>query len=126
MTETDTKRRIQLALSEPYARLWNNPIGRGWQSNAHRDNNDGTVTLLNPRRINFGLAPGSSDLIGLQSVVITPDMVGQRVAVFCAVEVKSKTGRATEEQTNFIDTVIRLGGRAGIARNENDARLIVK
>jgi hypothetical protein len=66
--------------------------------------------------ISYGLCPGSSDLIGLQSVTITPDMVGKRVAVFAAIEVKGSRGKTTDRQRAFIETIKSLGGRAGVAR----------
>lgn len=124
MTEIAVKRRMQLALSDTTTRLWNNPVGSAWIGK-EVDHTPFTITLVHPRRVIFGLAPGSSDLIGLRSVEITPDMVGQRVAIFCAVEVKSKTGRPTDEQSAFIKTVNYLGGRAGIARSEDEAKIIV-
>ena len=124
MTETETQRRIQLALSDPDTRLWRNNVGAGWIGKATVES-PGRVVLHGPRRITFGLAPGSSDLIGLRSVVVTPDMVGERVAIFCAVEVKTERGGATKEQAAFIDTVQSLGGRAGIARSVADAKIVV-
>lgn len=124
MTETTIQRRIQIALSDTTTRLWRNNVGAAWQGKAV-EHNRGLVTLYGPRRVEYGLCPGSSDLIGLRSVEITPDMVGQRVAIFCAVEVKTAKGRPTDEQTSFIKTVDFLGGRAGIARSEDEAKIIV-
>lgn len=123
MSETTIQRRIQIALSDTTTRLWRNNVGAAWQGRAEHVGT--VVTLYGPRRVEYGLCPGSSDLIGLRSVEITPDMVGQRVAIFCAVEVKSKTGRPTDEQSAFIKTVNYLGGRAGIARSEDDAKIVV-
>lgn len=88
-------------------------------------NNVGTCKAADGRFVRFGLCTGSSDLIGLKSVVITPDMVGQRVAVFCAVEVKTPKGRVTEEQQRFLDFVKRSGGIAGVARSPEDAQKII-
>jgi hypothetical protein len=53
-------------------------------------------------------------------------MVGQRVAIFAAIEVKTPTGRPTEEQINFIGRVNKAGGIAGIARSPEDAIEILK
>jgi hypothetical protein len=48
-------------------RLWRNNIG---------------LAFYQGKYVQYGLAPGSGDLIGFRSVTITPEMVGQRVAVF--------------------------------------------
>jgi hypothetical protein len=49
-------------------------------------------------------------------------MVGQRLAVFAAIEVKSVTGRPTPEQTAFLAAVRDAGGVACIARSVEDAQ----
>ena len=67
---------------------------------------------------------GTSDLIGWRSRVITPDMVGQTIAQFVAIEVKDR-GRATPEQLTWLDAVTRAGGLAGVARSPDDARTIL-
>jgi hypothetical protein len=51
--------------------------------------------------------------------------VGQRLAVFAAVEVKDR-GRATEQQEAFISLVQQAGGLAGVARSVADARAILR
>ena len=87
-----------------------------------------TGTLPDPRTgrpVQFGLARGSADLIGLRTVTITPDMVGQQVAVFTSIEVKTPKGRPTAEQQNWLNMVRSLGGIAGIARSIQDANEIV-
>lgn len=68
----------------------------------------------------YGLHKGSSDLIGWKSIEITPEMVGKRVAVFTAFEVKTKTGKASKEQVKFIDKVNKDGGVARIVRCKED------
>lgn len=78
------------------------------------------------RKIRYGLTPGSSDLIGWVSKIITPEMVGQKVAVFVAVEIKTDTGRATQQQTNFIEQVNAHGGIAGVARSVEEAERMVE
>jgi hypothetical protein len=110
-SETDLQQRVRLALGLlPDVRLWRNNSGK----------------LPDPRTgrwVQFGVAsPGGSDLIGYRSITITPDMVGQRVAVFTAIEVKTATGRATPAQRNFIDHIRKAGGIAGIVRSVGDAQ----
>jgi hypothetical protein len=113
-TETDLQQRIRLALgATPNLRLFRNNCG----------------SLPDPRTgrpVQFGLARGSADLIGLRTVTITPEMVGQQVAVFTSIEVKTPTGRATPEQQNWLHMVRRAGGIAGIARSVRDAQQIIE
>lgn len=88
-------------------------------------NNTGTLRDANGRPVQFGLCKGSADLIGYRSVTITPDMVGQQVAVFLSIEVKTATGRLRPEQQQWLDTVQSAGGIAGVARSVEDALRIV-
>lgn len=108
--ERKVQSEIQVAASRRGARLWRNNVG----------------AMKNPQGqlVRYGLCPGSSDLIGLTPVTITPDMVGRTVAVFTAVEVKDKAS-ATDLQQAFIDMVISLGGLAGIARSKAEAEAIL-
>jgi hypothetical protein len=111
--ETTLQQQIRLALgTRPDLRLFRNNTG----------------TLPDPRTgrpVQFGLARGSADLIGLRTVTITPDMVGQQVAVFTSIEVKTPKGRPTAEQQNWLKMVQSLGGIAGIARSVRDANEIL-
>jgi hypothetical protein len=84
-------------------------------------NNTGTLRDANGRPVQFGLAVGSADLIGWTTRTITPDMVGQQVAVFTSIEVKSGTGRLRPEQRQWLDAVQAAGGIAGVARSVEDA-----
>ena len=87
-------------------------------------NNTGALLDMQGRLVKFGLCKGSSDLIGFRSITITPDMVGQKIAVFSAIEVKDK-GKATVDQRNFINIINNAGGYAGVAKNVNDAKKIL-
>jgi len=83
------------------------------------------LILHNPRPLDAGLVKGGSDLIGWASVEITPDMVGRRVAVFVAIEVKEGRTTTTPEQANFLERVRQAGGLCGIARTPDDAVEII-
>jgi hypothetical protein len=61
-------------------------------------NNTGTLKDQHGRPVQFGLCKGSADLIGWKQVTVTPEMVGQQVAVFLSIEVKTPTGRIRPEQ----------------------------
>ena len=71
--------------------------------------------------VRYGLQPGSSDLIGWRTITITPEMVGQRVAIFTSIEVKTTSGRTTPAQQAWLGTVRGAGGIAGVARSVSDA-----
>jgi hypothetical protein len=45
-------------------------------------NNTGTLRDQHGRPVSFGLCKGSADLIGYRTITITPEMVGQQVAVY--------------------------------------------
>jgi hypothetical protein len=87
-------------------------------------NNTGALKDPNGRLVRYGLCKGSSDLIGYRTVTITPDMVGQQLAVFTAIEVKDR-GAPTPEQLHFIAQVKAAGGLAGVARSVADAQAIL-
>ena len=94
-------------------------------------NNVGMLRDATGRPVAYGLGSsggkvvrGPSDLIGWRTITITPDMVGQTVAVFTAIEVKDHS-KPTPEQEAFIATVQAAGGIAGVARSTDDARHIL-
>jgi len=73
--------------------------------------------------VTFGVgSPGGSDLIGYRKVTVTPEMVGQEIAQFAAVEVKTPKGRVRPEQQQFIEHIRSAGGIAGIARSVAEAQ----
>ena len=96
MSEAEIMRRIQVALVKQGCRLFRNNVGLF-------ETKDG-------RKLRTGLCVGSADLIGW-----TP--TGQ----FLAVEVKTPIGKATPEQIAFLQAVSLSGGRAFIARSEQEA-----
>ena len=123
MNEMNRLRSIMLGLSTPGVRLFRQNVGTGWTGDITRLK-DGSILIKNPRPLQAGLCKGSSDLIGWRSIEVTPEMVGRKVALFLAVEVKGDRGRATPEQRNFIDRVRLDGGLAGVARTVDDALAI--
>jgi len=87
-------------------------------------NNVGRTELKDGRFIQFGLCAGSSDLIGLQKIKITKDMVGKDFARFIAIEVKSEKGKLSREQTSFIEMVKSMGGIAVVINDIDDIKKI--
>ena len=93
MTETDLQNQIRLALS-PYGVVIRQ--------------NTGNFQLKDGRRIMCGVK-GLSDLL----------FIGNNRVAF--IEVKTETGKPTQEQLNFIRRMQELGHSAGIARSTEDA-----
>jgi hypothetical protein len=48
-------------------------------------------------------------------------MVGKRLALFLALEVKTATGPIMPEQKTFIENVRKAGGLAGVVRSVDEA-----
>jgi hypothetical protein len=120
MSEHAIQNEIRLGISGK-ATMFRNNVAVSWVGDV-TELKDGSVLIRNARRLHAGLCEGSSDLIGWRSLIITPEMVGELIAVFSALEVKSKTGRATAGQKNFCDRVIQAGGLAGIVKSLDDAK----
>lgn len=80
---------------------------------------DGAATVKNAR-IFHGVPKGVSDYIGFTEVEITPEMVGEKMAVFVACETKTGNNKATKEQRDFLASVAKLGGIAVLARKAGD------
>jgi hypothetical protein len=126
MKETNITRLVMLIISKfTGTTIFRNNTGMGWTGEVSRLK-DGSIMIRDPRPLHAGLCKGSSDLIGWTTREITPDMVGKKIAIFTAVEVKGERGRATAEQLNFIQRVRECGGIAGIARNPEDARNLIE
>ena len=89
-------------------------------------NNTGTLRDINGRPVSFGLCKGSADLIGWRTVTVTPEMVGQQIAVFTSIEVKAASGRIRPEQQQWLNAVEAAGGIAGIARSVGEAMDILQ
>lgn len=116
MTEQDIIKQYLLEYSKQGHRLFRNNTGTGWQGVAHHMR--GKMLLVNPRPLHAGLCKGSSDLIGITKVKITPDMVGQTLGVFTALEIKTGNTRVTKEQKNFVQMVNDMGGIGKIIRKK--------
>ena len=130
MQETNIVRKIMLAIGiNTNIRIFRNNTGSAWIGASVKftkrqsvNVEAGDVLIKNARFFNAGLCVGSSDLIGIKSTEITPDMVGQKIAIFTAIEVKQPNGRTSKEQINFINMVNSLGGIAFIAHSDDEAK----
>lgn len=95
-------------------------------------NNSGAFKDQDGRFVFFGLGNiskkhsdkiKSSDLIGFTSIVITPEMVGRRVAIITAVECKAEKWNPSmldareSAQNSFLQWIKAAGGFAGFANS---------
>ncbi|SRR6266496_3462549 len=71
--------------------------------------NPGDMVLRHPQKFNGG-PEGWFDAVGWDEVVITPDMVGKTVAVFCGDELKSKNDRLRPLQRLLGQVLKSMGG----------------
>jgi hypothetical protein len=101
-------------------------VGQAWTGNKVVRLDDGSIVIKDPRPFITGLPNGFSDLFGFTPVEITPDMVGQILAIFTAIEVKTAKGRVTDDQKNFITQIKASGGFAGVARSQDEAVKIIR
>lgn len=85
-------------------------------------NNVGQAEFVSPQglvqRVSYGLCVGSSDIIAVVSLVITPEMVGKTLGRFTAIELKA-IGARTEpkraaNQQMFRDLINQRGGYAEV------------
>lgn len=95
-------------------------------------NNSGCFKDSTGRLVRYGLgmtSPNqnykSSDLIGFTEITIDTSMVGKKVAIFTAIEVKKESWRSTKNtrealQENFINWVKMRGGIAAFINNVDD------
>ena len=111
--ETTLQQEIRLALGQlPDLRMFRNQVGQ-------------LPDMRTGRPVQFGLAKGSSDLIGFKTIEVTSDMVGQRLAVFTSIEVKTAKGKLSPMQHNWLSCVNKAGGITGVARSVQDAIQII-
>lgn len=95
---------IRLALGQiPRVALWRNSVG-------HAEIYEGPGRV---RHLSYGLAPGSSDLIGLAD------------GRFLALEVKALRGVVAPEQERWLRIVRDCGGVAAVVRSAEEARAVV-
>lgn len=127
--EKNVRDHVRLGASKEGAVLFANPSGKAWQGTAKRLS-DGSILLKNPRRVAYGLGvsngvPGSPDYAGWTEMLITPEMVGNFIAIPLFIE--CKYGADVEpDQEKWLLVLQRAGIRCGVACNEDDARRIAR
>jgi hypothetical protein len=94
-------RDIAVAASEQGHRLWRNNIGK--------------LQDITGRWVTYGLAVGSSDLIGIRSD-----------GRFLSVEVKAGRRKTTTEQAAWLSMIREMGGIAGVAHSVEEALALIR
>jgi hypothetical protein len=131
MAEADRMRLLQRFASKLGARLFRQNTGMGWVGKQAKTWPGKIVTIRHGDVLLHGARPfhagvkGMSDLGGWVPVTVTPEMVGQTIAIYVQAEIKEDGGRPTAEQENWINAVNNAGGRAGVARTEADLQAII-
>lgn len=112
MTESALSDRVRLLAPRLGARLFRNQVG--------------LYKLADGRTLRSGLGVGSPDLVGWRVIEITPEMVGQHVAVFTGLELKVGRRQPTVEQQAWLAAIREAGGIAGVVRSEEEARAVLE
>jgi hypothetical protein len=124
--EGDLQADIRLDVGRsPVLRLFRNNRGKCWLPSGTgkiKKLPNRSVIIENAHPVEYGLTNGACDLIGARQITITPDMVGQTIAVFAAAEVKPPGVKVPDHQQHFIDFINGYGGIAGVVRSPDDAR----
>ena len=111
-----------------HCRMFRNEVGQGVAGKIEAVTKAAPVMLYpgdyivrRGHRVTYGLLVGSGDEIGYTAVTITPEHVGQRLAVFTSFEGKTKTDRLRPEQRVWHDNVQAAGGISVEVRSVDDA-----
>lgn len=88
-------------------RLFQSRAGFAWSGKATRK---GKFTIIQNAVPFHGMPDGFPDICGWTETEITQDMVGQKIAVFTAIEVKTGKQDLKPEQEKFKDIILRMGG----------------
>jgi hypothetical protein len=117
--------RRALGAGARHARLFRNMSGLYWAGHL-ADRKANIVVLEQAQQVQCGLVTGAGDLVGWTTVEITPDMVGQKIAVFTSGEIKRLAGKdATAKQDTWRENIIAAGGRAAVIKTPQQALALV-
>lgn len=111
--ENNLKNEVDKNLTS-WQRLWRINAGMAWAGKIiQRVGGAGAfsfIKIANARPF-FGAPKGFPDQIGFDSIIITPEMVGKRVAVFVGSELKATPrDKLKKDQVNFKNLLIKMGG----------------
>ncbi len=116
--------RLAVGKAAKHARLFRNHAGLFFAGRV-KQRSGTTIILENAQQIHAGLTTGAGDLCGWVSVVVTPEMVGQRVAIFCSPDAKVGKRALDPDQETWRDNVLNAGGLAGAIYSAEDALALI-
>jgi hypothetical protein len=94
-------------------RLFRINSGMGWSGKIQKK---GKYTIIENAFPLHAAPEGWPDLCGWTEVEITPDMIGEKIAIFTAEEIKA-TGQLSKKQKIFRDIIQKMGGIFRIIKN---------
>lgn len=118
--ETDILNRWRLKWSK-WGVLFRQQVGMFWAGVPEREweeNGVKYVTLKSAYKMKMGVT-GLHDYLGWHTMIVTPDMVGKKVAIAASVEGKTEDGKLTDEQINFMRQLRLAGGISFVVRSED-------
>lgn len=134
-TNAITNRRM-IEASKNRRKLFRNHRGKAWQGKSIQVRNKAQlfsfinavkskdkinfVVIENPRFCEFGLYAGAGDLIGWEEIIVTPEMIGKKIAIFTSEEIKSLTDRMSKDQKAWDAAVKMAGGNSNIVKEQKD------
>ncbi len=125
MKESAVTTHVQLYAAQNDITLWRNNCGGFYDDT-------GRFVRYGLGHISPNQTYKSSDFIGITPTVITPDMVGQTIGVFTAVEMKptgfkfNPNNKHLTFQKNFINIVVKNGGLGGFVSSIEDFKELIK
>ena len=122
-TEHEIQNEIRVAVGTTQAAtLFRANVGEAWTGMCRKMNwIPDRVVIDGARRFQSGLPVGFPDLFGFQTIEVTPEMVGKKLAVFAFLEVKKPGGRTSRAQEKMIAFLRDAGALGGVARSAEEA-----
>ena len=112
--------KILLNCIDSRTRLWKNHVGVGLPYSEVKKAFDYyhlQQALHHIPKIKYGVT-GSADIMGLRSIIITPDMVGKIIGQIVYIECKTGNAVQSKQQKAFEKMVTTLGGFYKVVRDK--------
>lgn len=130
--ETSALKKCWAAIGLAGSKVFRLNSGKAWAGKGTRLD-DGSILIRHGQLILAGLGDpnneaikGPPDLFGWTSMVVTPEMVGMKIAVATGFEGKQEVGgRVSKDQKTFHAALRRDGGIVGVVRTPEDVAAIL-